>query len=110
MTNEYMDLDDHIFLNYLYDVRADCLEANENGRISANCSRTVMQRLGIDWKLISSCVSYQSADSKHSSSYLFQKDREKILEYGVTLTPALVVNGHPYQSALDGDTIFRHIC
>ena len=62
MTSEYTDLDDHVYLNYMYDVRADCLEGNEYGRISASCSRSVMQRLGIDWKLISSCVSYQSAD------------------------------------------------
>ena len=110
MTNEYTDLDDHVYLNYMYDVRADCLEGQGYGRISANCSRSVMQRLGIDWKLISSCVSYQSADKQHSSTYLFQEDREKLLEYGITLTPALVINSHPYLQALDGDSIFRHIC
>ena len=37
----------------------------------------------------------------------FETDRQRLLEYGITLTPALVINKRPYQGELKGDAIFR---
>ena len=40
----------------------------------------------------------------------FEMDRERQLEYGITLTPAVVINKHLYQGELKGEAIFRQIC
>ena len=37
----------------------------------------------------------------------FEEDREKTIEYGITLTPAVVINGHPFRGKLEGSAIFR---
>ena len=41
---------------------------------------------------------------------LFEEDRTQLLEYGITLTPSIVINGHPYRNELKGESIFKQIC
>ena len=58
------------------------------------------------------CISYErkGIDNKTAMDDLFDIDRAKLLDYGITLTPAVVINGQPYRGELDGESIFRQIC
>ena len=41
---------------------------------------------------------------------LLEEDREQATQYGVSLTPALYINGFEYQGEWQGQDIFRQIC
>ena len=107
IAEEYDDQDRHIFLNYLYDVRVYCLEAE--GQITHSCSKSVMNQLDINRQSVFECIAYErkGIDNTTEMKELFEEDRVQMLDYGVTLTPAVVINGQPFRGSLDGDTIFR---
>ena len=58
------------------------------------------------------CIAYekQGIDNTTGMDDLFDQDKDKVLQYGITLTPAVVINGQPYRDDLDGELIFRQIC
>ena len=72
---EYDDEDRHIFLNYLYDVRVDCLE--KEGKITHNCSQRIIKKLGVSWQSVLECIKYERAgiDNKTEMQDLFEEDR-----------------------------------
>ena len=108
IANEYHDEDEHVFLNYLYNARARCLEH----AVTTKCSRKTMEGLGVKWDAIQKCMSFEKDGGKNNTgmSAFFEEDRQKLVEYGITLTPALVINGHPYRGEMKGDAIFNQIC
>ena len=54
-----------------------------------------MASLGVKWENIHECIAYerQGIDNATGMEDLFDVDRAKLLEYGITLTPAVVING-----------------
>ena len=71
-----------------------------------------MSSLGVKWESIHECIAYerQGIDNTTGMKDMFDIDRAKLLDYGITLTPAVVINGQPYRDELDGGLIFRQIC
>ena len=107
MVDEYDDDDRHVFLNYLYDIKHSCLESD--GNIYHGCSRKVMEALGINWDSIMNCIKYERDKTKNDTKMgdFFEEDLQKTVEYGITLTPSIVINGHPYRGELEGPAIFQ---
>ena len=68
-----------------------------------------MASLGVKWENIHECIAYERKGINNDTGMedLFDVDRAKLLEYGITLTPAVVINGQPYRDELDGELIFR---
>ena len=71
-----------------------------------------MEKLGITWESVRDCVShsYEGIYNSTDMNDIFEEDRQQLLKYGITLTPAIVINGHPYRNELTGEAIFSQIC
>lgn len=48
----------------------------------------------------------EGINNKTGMGEFFQADRDELLKYGITLTPAMVINGHPYLDSFEGEAIF----
>ena len=55
------------------------------------------------------CLKFEkdAINNKPNLLNFFEEDRQQLLEYGITLTPALVINEHPYRGEMKGDAIFN---
>jgi len=54
IVDEYNSDDEHIWFNYIYLARFECLEIE--GNITYECSNKIMKRLGINQPTVNSCV------------------------------------------------------
>ena len=71
-----------------------------------------MDKLGIKWDSVKNCINHSYEGGLYHTGMddiliddindIFEHDRQKLVEYGITLTPAIVINGHPYRNELTG--------
>ena len=104
------DDDEHVFFNYLYNMKKECLE--KKGTIKESCSRNVMWELEIDWSKVEKCMnhSFTDVEERGEDNILLQRDRLHANELGVHQVPALAINSHRYRGEMKGEDIFQSIC
>ena len=75
LVSEYNEIDDLIYLNYMYNVRFSCLEVY--GKITETCANREMRSLGIITNIVKECMknSILINESQHMIT-LLEEDRE----------------------------------
>ena len=104
------DNDEHMFFNYLYNFKVECVETR--GRFGIHCSHRIMKEVGIKPEEVEICLqeSFDTSEDWQSENKLLRSDRQHANELGVTQIPALAINSHLYRGEMDGDEIFQSIC
>jgi len=107
--DEYNENDRHLWFNYLYNIRFSCLEVE--GTISDFCANRVIGSLKINSQEIKWCMANTTIRKGNSHiNAILEEDRTQAIQYGVTYTPSIYINGQQYTGKMKGEPIFRQIC
>ena len=109
------------FFNYLYNVRNTCFKNSflgfeNNDMVSMEnikqCARDQIAQVGVNERDVEQCVdnSFKIAGNNQTDNILFYKDKTLAEIYGMSIHPAITINGQIYRGDLTGEDIFRAVC
>lgn len=108
------------YFNYLLNVRMQCFELSAfsifTNQVSEtaikNCAESQISKIGIDLPQVQDCLknSFQVPGKNTTNNYLLLNDKLLAEAYGLSIHPAVTINGQLYRGDLDGEDIFRAIC
>lgn len=109
------------YFNYVYNVRTYCFKNHfmgfeSNDTVTAdyiqNCARDQIVDVGANGWEIDQCVknSFKVAGDNTTDNALLYQDKLLAEVYGVSIHPAVTINGQIYRGDLSGSDIFRAIC
>lgn len=118
--NEQQDL--LSFFNYMYIVRKECFrghslfgyksEETVNIEMMKECALHQVKQVGQDPRDVETCVeeSFQIPGNNKTDNYLLNGDKLLAEIYGISIHPAVTINGQIYRGDLTGYDVFRAIC
>lgn len=119
---QYTDKDLLKWFNYMFNVRKFCFHREHKAFFEdehaitreqiLHCVREQIDNVGEDPRSVDNCVdtSFQKVGQNHTDNYLLNGDKLLAEIYGVSLHPAITINGQIYKGDLNGADIFRAIC
>ncbi len=100
----------HSFFNYLIDIQWKCIK--DERVLHEECANKVMEDLDLPVEKIKKCIkdSFIISGDQESYNWVLGVDREVANRNGVTKSPSLTVNGHPYYGEFKAEPMFEAIC
>jgi len=110
------------FFNYLYNVRNTCFTHKSFFGIDTpdlttlediiECAENQVSSVGGNVWQVEQCVanSFKEPGNNSTDNMLLYQDKLLAEVYGISIHPAITINGQIYKGDLDGQDIFRAIC